>query len=130
MLKRFMFLSLIALGSQISAEPILKNQRKIRVEKKSIRILKEGFSIITENGTFLTKSIRSDKIGLYVLQKDTNLTELRDKKQRHATRSRTYWVRCPACHKWCKNRRQMMNHTCDSSSDFTSTRPGLDSSEW
>jgi hypothetical protein len=128
MLKQCIFASLLMLGSQAQAETTLSKPMKTYIEKDAVRILKNGFAIITEKGTFVAKSLRSDKNGLYVLSKDIYPEKIRSKR-RHSTRSRTYWARCPVCHKWCRNQRAMMNHTCKSE-ETSSSRPGSDSNDW
>lgn len=123
MLKQCIFAFFLLLGSQTQSETTLSRPVKAYVEKDSVRILKKGFAIVTKKGTFLTQSLRSDENGLYVLLKDIHPKKLKNKRER-STRSRTYWQRCPGCHKWCRNLREMMNHTCERSS---STRWGSDS---
>lgn len=44
--------------------------KKVYVEKSAVRIVKNGFKITTESGTIKTKTLRSDKSGLYFLKED------------------------------------------------------------
>jgi hypothetical protein len=43
---------------------------KMRIEKSSVRVMNDGFAVITKKGILKTKALRSDAAGLYVLNKD------------------------------------------------------------
>jgi hypothetical protein len=62
----------------------------LHVEKRAVKILRKGYMIITKNGPVKSKTLRSDKMGLYVFEKDV----LSEKGW-----PRSIYFECDTCHK-------------------------------
>ena len=78
MLKNRLLMILLAgctLAGSLHARATMKNHipLKLSIEKDAVRVLKDGFAIITNKGVIKTKTLRSDANGLYVLEKDLYL---------------------------------------------------------
>ena len=73
MLKKCLLQFLIvgcSLGSFLHAQTNSRNLIKLGVEKDDVRVLKDGFLIVTNDGEVRVKTIRSDANGLYVFEND------------------------------------------------------------
>jgi hypothetical protein len=78
---------------------------KIYVKGQLARISKHGILINVGEKRVVVTKLRSDEQGVYVLESDI----LIHKRRRSVDDTGAF---CPACHTWCSNKYDMMNHTC------------------
>lgn len=118
MLKKCLLMAFVAgcsfMGTYACAATQNPQIKKLYVGQHSVKILKDGFSIDTSKGFIKARKLRSDGNGIYILKRDImnpkgwfiNTHTHRDRDSDDTA------AECPVCHRWCKNKREMMNHTC------------------